>query len=192
MRGRGLKTVGDLARGLLDLFHYSDEVRPVIDPAQQLTNPNIRGMERELSYPTRMTKYGEKPEVLYDPYPPQSYFGTQNYIPETGLGDAIMTTRQPEEGFYDVSIDLEKLYMLATEEVDDLIASFGKTFSPQERRQMITARAMGLAKDANFLGLSNKKYRPEVYTMFDKVVPEMVQEPQGQMMSLQDYLRKKE
>jgi len=185
---KGLKAVSELAKGLLDLFHYSDEVRPVIDPLQHLTNPNIRGMERDLAYGTRLSKYGEVPEVIYDPYPPQSYFGTSGYIPESGLGGVIHRAPAETEGFYDVSEDFKKFMPLAREEVMDRLATFDKKFSPPEVNAMVQGRAMSLAKEAKYLGLSNRKYRPNVYTQFNEVIPQEVQPLGQEMMSLVEYL----
>ena len=185
---KGLKAVSELAKGLLDLFHYSDEVRPVIDPLQHLSNPNIRGMERDLAYGTRLSKYGEVPEVIYDPYPPQSYFGTSGYTPESGLGGVIHRTPAEAEGFYDVSEDFKKFMPLAREEVMDRLATFDKKFSPPEVNAMVQGRAMSLAKEAKYLGLSNRKYRPNVYTQFNEVIPQEVQPLGQEMMSLVEYL----
>ena len=50
MARRGLDTIGRVAIGLLDLFHYSDKPLEVFDPDKFLTNPIIRGQERDLSY----------------------------------------------------------------------------------------------------------------------------------------------
>tara|TARA_S200002703_G_scaffold159731_1_gene174401 strand:+ start:6743 stop:7321 length:579 start_codon:yes stop_codon:yes gene_type:complete len=185
---KGLRQASQLAKGLLDLFHYSDEVRPVIDPLQHLSNPNIRGMERELAYGTRLSKYGEVPEVIYDPYPPQSYFGTSNYTPESGLGEVIHKTTADEEAFYDVSEDMKRFMPLAREEVMDRLAEFDKKFTPYEVNLMVQGRAMSLAKEAKYLGLSNRKYRPDVYTQFNEVIPQEVQPLGQEMMSLVEYL----
>jgi len=186
---KGLRQASQLAKGLLDLFHYSDEVRPVIDPLQHLTNPNVRGMERELAYGTRLSKYGEVPEVIYDPYPPQSYFGTSGYTPESGLGGVIHRAPAEAEGFYDVSEDFRKFMPLAREEVMDRLAAFDKKLSPPEVNAMVQGRAMSLAKEAKYLGLSNRKYRPNVYTQFNEVIPQEVQPLGQEMMSLIEYLK---
>jgi hypothetical protein len=47
---------------------------------------------------------------------------------------------------------------------------------------------MSLAKEAKYLGLSNRKYRPNVYTQFNKVIPQEVQPLGQEMMSLVEYL----
>lgn len=187
---QGLRNAAKIARGLLDLFHYSDEPREVIDPTLQLTNKNIKGAERDLSYGTRLTPFREEPEFIYKPYPEQSYWGSSNYNPERGLGEFVHTTRQPEEGFYDVSEDLEKLYLLAREEVMDLASKYDKQLDPQEVHRLAQGRAMSMAKDMGYLGLSNRKYRPEVYTQFNPVVPEQVGPSRDQLMNLMDYLRR--
>lgn len=181
--GRGLRSIQQLGKGLLDLLHYSDTPLDVVDPQKHLTNKNISGQERQLNYSTRLTPFRQEPEVIYNPYPPQSYWGTENYVKESGLGDVVHTTRQPEEGFYDVSSDMEKLYLIAREEVLDLMAQHGKKLNPQEIHNLSTSRAMGLAKELGYLGLSNRKYRPDVYTQFEPVVPDDV-------MTLMEYLRK--
>lgn len=172
---RGSQAGQRLLRGLLDLLHYSDEPREVIDPQKHLTNKNIRGAERDLNYPTRMTPFREEPEVIYQPYPAQSYWGDENYIPEPGLGDYVHTSRQPEEGFYDVSEDMDKFYMIAREEIMDMAKTHGKQLSPQEIHRLATGRAMGIAKEQGYLGLSNRKFRPNVYTQFEAVVPDLIE-----------------
>ena len=66
----GGRLLNALGRGLLDLMHYSDEVREVIDPAQHLTNPNIRGAERDLANAAvRLTPFRVEPKEIYKPYP---------------------------------------------------------------------------------------------------------------------------
>jgi hypothetical protein len=47
---------------------------------------------------------------------------------------------------------------------------------------------MDMAKVAKYLGLQNRKARPNVYTQFNPVVPEFVRPPEGQFMSILDYL----
>ena len=65
MAKRGLDTIGKIASGLLDLFHYSPKQLDVIDPDKFLTRGGrLQGQERELAYPTLLSKYGEKPEVV--------------------------------------------------------------------------------------------------------------------------------
>ena len=69
-----------LGRGLLNLFHYSDEPREVIDPAMHLTNRNITGAERDLANAAvRLTPFRVEPKEVYAPYPPQAYYGGENY-----------------------------------------------------------------------------------------------------------------
>tara|TARA_B100001287_G_C22676290_1_gene527862 strand:- start:1055 stop:1633 length:579 start_codon:yes stop_codon:yes gene_type:complete len=174
MARRGLDTVGRLARGLLDLFHYSDSPLDVVDPAKQLTNPNIRGAERELSYGARLTPYGKSPEVVLEDYPNQSYWGDMDYVPEQGLGDFVHSTRQPEEGFYDLSDDIDKFFPIALEEVKDLAAKYNKELTPPEINRLAVARAMKYVKDFGFLGIRNRKFRPSVYTQFNEVIPQEV------------------
>ena len=190
MARRGLNTIGRVARGLLDLFHYSDEPLEVIDPDKFLTNPNIRGQERELSYGTRLTKMNEQPEVVLQEYPPQSYFGDESYSPEMGLGDYIHYTQEPVEGFYDITEDIDRFFPIALEEVKDLAAKYGTKLNPMEINRLATNRAMKYAKDFGFLGLSNRKYRPNVYTQFQKVIPMDVSRRDGSVGDLLEYLKK--
>ncbi len=190
MARRGLNTIGRVARGLLDLFHYSDEPLEVIDPDKFLTNPNIRGQERELSYGTRLTKMNEQPEVVLQEYPPQSYFGDESYSPEMGLGDYIHYTQEPVEGFYDITEDIDRFFPIALEEVKDLAAKYDTKLTPIEINRLATNRAMKYAKDFGFLGLSNRKYRPNVYTQFQKVIPMDVSRRDGSVGDLLEYLKK--
>ena len=190
MARRGLNTIGRVARGLLDLFHYSDEPLEVIDPDKFLTNPNIRGQERELSYGTRLTRMNEQPEVVLQEYPPQSYFGDESYSPEMGLGDYIHYTQEPAEGFYDITEDIDRFFPIALEEVKDLAAKYDKKLTPIEINRLATNRAMKYAKDFGFLGLSNRKYRPNVYTQFQKVIPMDVSRRDGSVGDLLEYLKK--
>ena len=190
MARRGLNTIGRVARGLLDLFHYSDEPLEVIDPDKFLTNPNIRGQERELSYGTRLTRMNEQPEVVLQEYPPQSYFGDESYSPEMGLGDYIHYTQEPVEGFYDITEDIDRFFPIALEEVKDLAAKYGTKLNPMEINRLATNRAMKYAKDFGFLGLSNRKYRPNVYTQFQKVIPMDVSRRDGSVGDLLEYLKK--
>jgi len=190
MARRGLDTIGRVARGLLDLFHYSDEPLEVIDPDKFLTNPNIRGQERELSYGTRLTRMNEQPEVVLQEYPPQSYFGDESYSPEMGLGDYIHYTQEPAEGFYDITEDIDRFFPIALEEVKDLAAKYDKKLTPIEINRLATNRAMKYAKDFGFLGLSNRKYRPNVYTQFQKVIPMDVSRRDGSVGDLLEYLKK--
>lgn len=190
MARRGLDTIGRVARGLLDLFHYSDEPLEVIDPDKFLTNPNIRGQERELSYGTRLTKMNEQPEVVLQEYPPQSYFGDESYSPEMGLGDYIHYTQEPVEGFYDITEDIDRFFPIALEEVKDLAAKYDTKLNPIEINRLATNRAMKYAKDFGFLGLSNRKYRPNVYTQFQKVIPMDVSRRDGSVGDLLEYLKK--
>lgn len=190
MARRGLDTIGRVARGLLDLFHYSDEPLEVIDPDKFLTNPNIRGQERELSYGTRLTKMNEQPEVVLQEYPPQSYFGDESYSPEMGLGDYIHYTQEPAEGFYDITEDIDRFFPIALEEVKDLAAKYDTKLTPIEINRLATNRAMKYAKDFGFLGLSNRKYRPNVYTQFQKVIPMDVSRRDGSVGDLLEYLKK--
>lgn len=190
MARRGLDTIGRVARGLLDLFHYSDEPLEVIDPDKFLTNPNIRGQERELSYGTRLTKMNEQPEVVLQEYPPQSYFGDESYSPEMGLGDYIHYTQEPVEGFYDITEDIDRFFPIALEEVKDLAAKYDTKLTPIEINRLATNRAMKYAKDFGFLGLSNRKYRPNVYTQFQKVIPMDVSRRDGSVGDLLEYLKK--
>tara|TARA_R100001460_G_scaffold19369_2_gene40441 strand:+ start:2537 stop:3118 length:582 start_codon:yes stop_codon:yes gene_type:complete len=190
MARRGLNTVGKIAKGLLDLFHYSDEPLKVIDPARQLTNPNIRGQERRLASPTRLTPFREEPEVIIQDYPDQSYFGDQNYFPESGLGDYVHHTREPAEGFYDISQDIDKFFPIALEEVKDLAVKYKKELNPVEINELALARAMKYAKQFGFLGLSNRKYRPDVYTQFQKVIPKDVSRRDGSVGELIEYLKR--
>jgi len=190
MARRGLNTIGRVARGLLDLFHYSDEPLEVIDPDKFLTNPNIRGQERELSYGTRLTRMNEQPEVVLQEYPPQSYFGDESYSPEMGLGDYIHYTQEPVEGFYDITEDIDRFFPIALEEVKDLAAKYDTKLNPMEINRLATNRAMKYAKDFGFLGLSNRKYRPNVYTQFQKVIPMDVSRRDGSVGDLLEYLKK--
>ena len=189
-RRRALEGIGNAVRGLLDLFHYSDKPLDVIDPSKQLTNPNIRGMERNLARPTRLTPFREEPEVIIQDYPEQSYFGDQSYFPESGLGDYVHYTREPAEGFYDISQDVDRFFPIALEEVKDLAAKYKKEFTPMEINELATARAMKYAKQFGFLGLSNRKYRPNVYTQFQKVIPMDVSRRDGSVGDLIEYLKK--
>ena len=190
MARRGLDTIGRVARGLLDLFHYSDEPLEVIDPDKFLTNPNIRGQERELSYGTRLTRMNEQPEVVLQEYPPQSYFGDESYSPEMGLGDYIHYTQEPAEGFYDITEDIDRFFPIALEEVKDLAAKYDTKLTPIEINRLATNRAMKYAKDFGFLGLSNRKYRPNVYTQFQKVIPMDVSRRYGSVGDFLEYLKK--
>lgn len=190
MAKRGLDTIGKIASGLLDLFHYSDEPLEVIDPSKYLTNPNIRSQERELSYPSLLSQYGEKPEVVINEYPPQSYFGDANYNPEMGLGEFIHHTQDPTEGFYDINADIDKFFPIALEEVKDLAAKYKKELNPVEINRLATNRAMKYAKDFQYLGLSNRIYRPNVYTRFQKVIPMDVSRRDGSVGDLLEYLKK--
>jgi hypothetical protein len=186
----GAEGAGKLLKGLLDLFHYSDKPLEVIDPLQHLTNPNIRGSERNLARGTRLTPFREEPEVILQDYPPQSYFGDQNYFPESGLGDYVHHAREPSEGFYDISQDIDRFFPIALEEVKDLAAKYKKEFNPAEINELATARAMKYAKQFGFLGLSNRKYRPNVYTRFQKVIPQDVSKRDGLVGELIEYLKR--
>jgi hypothetical protein len=115
--------------------------------------------------------------------------GTSDYIPETGLGKVIHRAPAEEEGFYDVSEDIRKFMPLAREEVMDRLAEFDKKFTPYEVNLMVQGRAMSLAKEAKYLGLSNRKYRPNVYTQFNEVIPQEVQPLGQEMISLIEYLK---
>jgi len=187
---RGLDTVGKIARGLLDLFHYSDEPLEVIDPAKQLTNPNIRGQERELTYGSYLTPYGQEPKVVLQEYPNQSYFGNETYNPETGLGDFVHHTQQPSDVFYDLSEDIDKFFPIALEEIKDLSSKYGKELDPQTIMNLARSRAMKYAKEFGFLGLSNRKFRPNVYTSFEKIIPKDVSKADGSVGGLIEYLKK--
>jgi len=177
------------ARGILDLLHFSDEVRPVIDPMKHLTNPNIRGAEASLARSkVRTTPFRQEPKEFYDPYPPQSYWASEGYKKERGLGDAIHTTRKPVEGFYDISQDADRFLPLAIEKVDDILSTNKINIPDGERSDLIISEAMNMAKAAKYLGMQNQKYRPNVFTQFNPVVPEFVRPPEGQFMSILDYL----
>jgi hypothetical protein len=177
------------ARGILDLLHFSDEVRPVIDPMKHLTNPNIRGAEASLARSkVRTTPFRQEPKEFYDPYPPQSYWASEGYKKERGLGDAIHTTRKPVEGFYDISQDADRFLPLAIEKVDDILSTNKINIPDGERSDLIISEAMNMAKAAKYLGMQNPKYRPNVFTQFNPVVPEFVRPPEGQIMSILDYL----
>ena len=189
-RRRALEGIGNAVKGLLDLFHYSDKPLDVIDPAKFLTNPNIRGQERDLSYGSLLSKYGEQPEVVLKEYPPQTYFGDANYNPEIGLGDFIHHTKEPAEGFYDINKDIDRFFPIALEEVKDLAAKYKKELSPVEINRLATNRAMKYAKEFGFLGLSNRKYRPNVYTQFQKVIPRDVSRRDGSVGELIEYLKR--
>ena len=189
-RRRGAKAVGNLIQGLLDLFHYSDKPLEVIDPKKFLTKPNIRGQERDLSYGSLLSKYGEQPEVVLKEYPPQSYFGNESYRPEMGLGEYVHHTRQPAEGFYDINEDIDRFFPIALEEVKDLAAKYKKELNPVEINRLATNRAMKYAKEFKYLGLSNRKYRPNVYTQFQKVIPMDVSRRDGSVGDLIEYLKK--
>ena len=73
-------------RGLLDLIHFSDTVRPVIDPMKHLTNKNIRGAEAALARSECEQLHFVRAKEFYDPYPPQSYWASEGYSKERGLG----------------------------------------------------------------------------------------------------------
>jgi hypothetical protein len=177
------------ARGILDLLHFSDEVRPVIDPMKHLTNPNIRGAEASLARSkVRTTPFRQEPKEFYDPYPPQSYWASEGYKKERGLGDAIHTTRKPVEGFYDISQDADRFLPLAMEKVDDILSTNKIKIPDGERSDLIISEAMNMAKAAKYLGMQNQKYRPNVFTQFNPVVPEFVRPPEGQFMNILDYL----
>ena len=47
---------------------------------------------------------------------------------------------------------------------------------------------MNMAKAAKYLGLQNRKGRPNVFTQFEPVVPEFVKPPEGQFMDILKYL----
>jgi hypothetical protein len=177
-------------RGLLDLIHFSDKVRPVIDPMKHLTNKNIRGSEAALARSgVRTTPFRQEPKEFYDPYPPQSYWASEGYSKERGLGDAIHTTRKPAEGFYDISDDADKFLPLAREKVEDiLIDNEIYDLPPNEVTNLVISEAMNMAKAAKYLGLQNRKGRPNVFTQFDPVVPEFVKPPEGQFMDILKYL----
>jgi hypothetical protein len=87
-----------------------------------------------------------------------------------------------------VSEDVKRFMPLAREEVMDRLAEFDKKFTPYEVNLMVQGRAMSLAKEAKYLGLSNRKYRPDVYTQFNEVIPQEVQPLGQEMMSLVEYL----
>lgn len=177
------------ARGLLDLLHFSDEVRPVIDPMKHLTNRNIRGAESSLARSkVRTTPFRQEPQEFYDPYPPQSYWASEGYKKERGLGDAIHTTRKPVEGFYDISQDADRFLPLAIEKVDDILSTNKINIPDGERSDLIISESMNMAKAEKYLGMQNQKYRPNVFTQFNPVVPEFVRPPEGQFMSILDYL----
>lgn len=189
-RARGAGAVGNLIQGLLDLFHYSDKPLEVIDPLKHLTNKNIIGKEKDLSYGTRLTKMGEEPEVVLEEYPAQSYYGNENYNPEIGLGDYIHHTKQPAEGFYDINDDIDRFFPIALEEVKDLAAKYKTELNPAEINQLATNRAMRYAKEFKYLGLSNRIYRPNVYTQFQKVIPMDMSSREGSVGDLIEYLKK--
>ena len=190
-RRRGLENAGNLVKGLLDLFHYSPKKLDVIDPDKFLTRGGrLQGQERELAYPTLLSKYGEKPEVVLKEYPPQTYYGDVNYNPETGLGPYIHYTQQPAEGFYDINADIDRFFPIALEEVKDLAAKYKKEFTPMEINRLAINRAMKYAKDFKYLGISNRKYRPNVYTQFKKVIPMDVSRRDGAVGDLIEYLKK--
>ena len=56
--------------------------------------------------------------------------------------------------------------------------------------QLATNRVMRDAKEVKDLGLSNRKYRPDVYTQFEKVIPMDVSSREGSVGDLIEYLKK--
>lgn len=180
-----------LGRGLLNLFHYSDEPREIIDPAKQLTNPNIRGAERDLANAAvRLTPFRIEPQEVYKPYPPQAYYGGEEYKKERGLGLIEHLTSQPREGFYDVSDDIDRFMPLANEKINDMLSDRGINMHPKDKYNLVTSEAMKMAKDAAYLGLSNRAAKRDVYTMFDAVVPDRIRDQEGMEMSILEYLSK--
>ena len=69
-----------------------------------------------------------------------------------------------------------------------MLSTFGINIPPNERADLIISETMDMAKVAKYLGLQNRKARPNVYTQFNPVVPEFVRPPEGQFMSILDYL----
>ena len=128
--------------------------------------------------------------LCLDPIFPQTYFGDANYNPEIGLGDFIHHTKEPAEGFYDINKDIDRFFPIALEEVKDLAAKYKKELSPIEINRLATNRAMKYAKEFGFLGLSNRKYRPNVYTQFQKVIPRDVSRRDGSVGELIEYLKR--
>lgn len=180
-----------LGRGLLNLFHYSDEPREIIDPAMQLTNRNIIGAERDLANAAvRLTPFRVEPQEVYKPYPPQAYYGGEDYKKERGLGLIEHLTSQPREGFYDVSNDIDRFMPLANEKINDMLSDRGINMHPKDKYNLVTSEAMKMAKDAAYLGLSNRAQKRDVYTMFDAVVPDRIRDQKGMEISILDYLSK--
>lgn len=180
-----------LGRGLLNLFHYSDEPREIIDPAMQLTNRNISGAERDLANAAvRLTPFRVEPQEVYKPYPPQAYYGGKDYKKERGLGLIEHLTSQPREGFYDFSDDIDRFMPLANEKINDMLSDRGINMHPKDKYNLVTSEAMKMAKDAAYLGLSNRAQKRDVYTMFDAVVPDRIRDQKGMEISILDYLSK--
>ena len=187
----GGRLLNALGRGLLDLMHYSDEVREVIDPAQHLTNPNIRGAERDLANAAvRLTPFRVEPKEIYKPYPPQAYYGGPEYKKERGLGLIEHMTQQPADGFYDVSDDADRFMPLANEKISDMLSDRGINMHPKDKYDLVTSEAMRMAKEAEYLGLANRAAKRDVYTMFDAVVPDRIKDQEGMEMSILEYLAK--
>lgn len=180
-----------LGRGLLNLFHWSDEPREAIDPAMHLTNRNIIGAERDLANSAvRLTPFRVEPQEVYKPYPPQAYYGGEGYKKERGLGLIEHMTSQPREGFYDVSDDVDRFMPLANEKINDMLSDRGINMHPKDKYNLVTSEAMKMAKDAAYLGLSNRAAKRDVYTMFDAVVPDRIRDQEGMEMSILEYLSK--
>ena len=102
----------------------------------------------------------------------------------------LYITQTASEGFYDINADIDRFFPIALEEVKDLAEKYKKEFTPMEINRLAINRAMKYAKDFKYLGISNRKYRPNVYTQFQKVIPMDVSRQDGSVGDLIEYLKK--
>ena len=144
-------------QGLLDVTHFSQEPRSLLDPQSAFTNPRMRGAEQSLD-----------PSV----YPKQTYFGVDvgqpgGYVPEGAVGNVPHYAQLPRERLLDVSQgwgDIEA-------EADALVAKRGP-LTPAAADSLKQATMMKIAKMRGYEGLYNPAYRSgPIATSFYPVTP---------------------
>lgn len=135
-------------------IHWSENLRDVIDPNQQFTNPNMRGTEKSLPYP----------------YPAQSYFGTEGYVKEGNLGNALHGVDLPLSNYLDLEgPQAQNMRDIARENIQAYIDASGRPLNRYEIEDMVTSYMMQMARQSNYSGLINPSRN--IATSFEPVTP---------------------
>jgi hypothetical protein len=182
-QGTVLRGLLDEAMELLNLTHYSQRKRALIDPERQFSGP-LYGAEQELD--------------AAGAYPAQSYWGVDvgrpgGYRSEFDVGTYRHETRLPAERFYDIGSDPMQLRKDAEAIVDAERAAEEMRMSDWYWENRAIGHQMQLAKDRGFIGLLSRD-RPQgaTATTFYPAKPLYVTKTtsEQELLGILDYLEK--